>query len=191
MMKFDVSLFAPEWDRFSQKVKWVYEVTWQREDEEPLGGSEEDGMLEGTTDNRIIPIKRARNQKKTSPMDAYCFSDTFNQLSSKNLLDLQHAFLEYGGKLPSRREIRSLGLKMGLSQSRIRKWFLERSNPSTVVPDVGGLMAGEANLLQKIEHIEVQMIGFQKKLEWLEAELKQSRACADSLAYFAPTWLFR
>jgi hypothetical protein len=124
-------------------------------------------------------------------MDAFCFSDTFNQLTDRNQFDLQSAFLEHGGKLPSRREIRSLSTKLTLSQSRIRKWFLERSKPD-VMHEMPSLPENETQLvMRRIDHVEGQIISFQRKIEWLENELKQSRAYADSLVYFAPSWLIR
>ncbi|PJF19158.1 hypothetical protein PSACC_01009 [Paramicrosporidium saccamoebae] len=134
----------------------------------------------------IVPSKRA---KRASPMDAFCFSDTFSQLTDRNQFDLQHAFLEHGGKLPSRREIRSLSIKLRLSQSRIRKWFLERSKPNTT-HEVPRVPENETQLvMRRIDHIEGQIMSFQRKIEWLEDELKKSRAYADSLVYFAPSWL--
>ena len=65
-------------------------------------------------------------------MDAFCFTSTLNQLSAKNIADLQLAFTQFHGKPPSRREIRALSERIHISQSRIRKWFEGQQNEQTV-----------------------------------------------------------
>jgi hypothetical protein len=123
-------------------------------------------------------------------MDAFCFTGTFNQLTTKNTADLQVAFIENQGKLPSRREIRNLSEKISLSQSRIRKWFLEHASPGLPSPPPPGIPEESADVKSRISMVEESLQSLQGRLQILEEQMRKTKVELDTIAFFTQGWLY-
>jgi hypothetical protein len=67
----------------------------------------------------------ARN--RPAEMASFCFSDVFNNLSGPIVAGLEKEYAASYGRIPNRNRLRELSAQLGISQSRIRKWFIEKS----------------------------------------------------------------
>lgn len=125
--------------------------------------------------------KRSRPKKKATPMDALCFTDTIEHLTSKNVADLTRAYVLHGGKLPSRKELRCLSNGMSLSQSRIRRWFLDNANlsstprpdplPFTSHTDIGTSPEKKEGLDKRLDELESKCGLYEHRLELIDSQI--------------------
>lgn len=69
-------------------------------------------------------------------MAAYCFTDIIDRLTPRNHHDLELAYVRNDRRLPSKKGLRDLSTNISLSQSKIRKWFLQRIHIDETPPAV-------------------------------------------------------
>ena len=139
--------------------------------------------------------KRPRSDFQMA-MSKLCFTETLDRLSPQNKRDLNMAYIIHEGKLPSRKELRTLSERISVSQSKIRKWFLDRLVPPT--PPEHSSPPGfkiEANT-PFVDDMEQKMIQLEERLDLLEQRVgaitEQSniaKSQLDSLNYFSTSWL--
>jgi hypothetical protein len=110
-------------------------------------------------------------------MERLCFAGTFTKMTPKQQEQLSQAYIVHSGRLPSRRELRMLSGYVGISQSRIRRWFLQHTtssssitanqtiyNPSTPSAPEEEDLSDVKNCLSRIE----------KQLDTIEGEVSQT-----------------
>lgn len=140
--------------------------------------------------------KRARSEIQ-SAMSKLCFTETLDKLSIQNIQELNAAYRFYEGKLPSRKELRSLSERIRVSQSRIRRWFLDHLVVPPTPPEFGSpgiLKPSSAHLV--IDEMERRLIQMEERLRRQEervaemaGQLNAAKTQLDSLTYFSPFWL--
>jgi len=122
-----------------------------------------------STDGKLLRKQRVR------PMDRFCFTGTFCQLTPKIISELDTAFNTSSGKLPSRGELRVLGQRLGISQSQIRRWFLEHDAPK-LEPTQSSLAASEqlANLEKRLEKMEQRISVVEQQVQVQRSTISQT-----------------
>ena len=140
-------------------------TTWYENEVSPKAST-----LEVNASPRVNERKRPYETKQ-SPIGKQYFQSKLELVSERNYRDLEEMFHQYEGKLPSRKEIRILSAKSDISQSKIRKWFLDHHEQQTECIDGigrpgGGAAKGEGRksfderlrqLEEKVSKIEDQM----------------------------------
>lgn len=113
-------------------------------------------------------------------MAAYCFTDILDRLTPRNYHDLELAYARNDRRLPSKRVLRDLSTAINISQSKIRKWFLQRIHrdetppvtaaaPAPAVPSPG---AAELRIDERLGQLEDRIQLVNNQLGMLEATLQ-------------------
>lgn len=124
--------------------------------------------------------KRSRPTRDRDPMAAYCFTDILDRLTPRNYHDLELAYARNDRRLPSKRVLRDLSTAINISQSKIRKWFLQRIHrdetppvtaaaPAPAVPSPG---AAELRIDERLGQLEDRIQLVNNQLGMLEATLQ-------------------
>ena len=107
-------------------------------------------------------------------MAAYCFTDILDRLTPRNYHDLELAYARNDRRLPSKRVLRDLSTAISISQSKIRKWFLQRIHrdetpPAPAVPSPG---SAELRIDERLGQLEDRIQLVNNRLGMLEATLQ-------------------
>lgn len=93
-------------------------------------------LQRSVTSEANIPLKRplghgARSvvpqlQLAPPPMSSLLFDNVIETMTPKQLVELENEYICSQGKIPSRKVVKLIGERIGLPQSRIRRWFLQK-----------------------------------------------------------------
>lgn len=153
------------------------------------------GVMQCSPSSETDPLpKRTRKSRQPAEMAAFCFCNIFDNLNAKVLVELNNAFAKFDGKMPSRREIRILSPHIGISQSRIRKWFLDQINEApdqTVLPlgstlDLSEERSGATS--PAIPELEARLVGFGERLDRVDFDISTLKSQVDVLSCFSTNW---
>lgn len=151
-----------------------------------------------STTAQEFPRKRPR--KKPTPhsaaMEALCFENIFDTITTDQLATLEQEYMYFAEKLPSRKEIKAISEKIGLSQSRIRRWFLNKYEENRTIiiaaPDVNTSQSSlkstgtEEDMADRLSVAGVsssvltccedRIARFERRLDGLELEIRQLKS---------------
>lgn len=136
-----------------------------------------------------------RHRRLSQAMAPYCFSSRLPSLSPQQRALLQATYAEYGGKLPSRKELKELSAHLGLPQTRIRQWFLDpppngSGDPLLTTPLGGPQTQDQPRQKQWNTEVNARLDSMERRLIALESEMQKADMLLQSMSPSDPAYPF-
>lgn len=135
-----------------------------------------------------------RHRRLSQAMAPYCFSSRLPSLSSQQRALLQVTYVQYGGKLPSRKELKEISVRLGLPQTRIRQWFLDPpsngSEDSSVNSSGGSRFHEQPQQQQWSAEVDARLDHMERKLTVLEVEMQKTNLLLQAISPSNPAYPF-